>query len=88
MSRLNFSASDYNSDKYDVALDENHIALAMQSYHPTIAVNNTECRPEYRALLIHHFLAAFIALSCEVELPDYVKDLHNFISKKGNRERS
>ncbi|KAM3502034.1 hypothetical protein MY11210_009195 [Beauveria gryllotalpidicola] len=87
MSRFYFGASDYTFHQCEVALDQHHTALVIQSFHPSCAVNNTQCRPEYRALLIHHVLAAFAALSGKTQLPSYVEEIRQLCLTKGQRRK-
>ncbi|OAQ58454.1 elicitin domain-containing protein [Pochonia chlamydosporia 170] len=76
-------------DKKDKSLDEachRLVGQVLQSFHPSCAVNNTDCRPEYRALLIHHFLAAFRALlGHHTDLPEYVEPIRQLCLQSGQR---
>ncbi|KID81457.1 hypothetical protein MGU_11189 [Metarhizium guizhouense ARSEF 977] len=90
MSRFNFHAPDYDLqyrlEEHEVMFDETHTATVYQSCHPSCAVNNTDCRPEYRALLIHHFLAAFGALRGHTDLPEYVEPIRQLCLQSGGRK--
>lgn len=86
MKRFYFGATEYSFKRYEVAIDQSHTVALFQSFHPSCAVNNTECRPEFRALLIHHFLAAFGALcGRQSDLPDYVQRIQQLCNKTGER---
>lgn len=62
----------------------------LQSFHPSIAMSNSDCRPEFRALLIHHFVAAFGVLNDKVgfEIPDSVEEIRKLCLLKGLRVKS
>ncbi|KJK73730.1 hypothetical protein H634G_10999 [Metarhizium anisopliae BRIP 53293] len=90
MRRFNFHGPDYDLqyrlEKHEIKFDETHTATVYQSFHPSCAVNNTDCRPEYRALLIHHFLAAFWALrGHHTDLPEYVEPIRQLCLQSGQR---
>ncbi|KAK0733467.1 hypothetical protein B0T26DRAFT_669873 [Lasiosphaeria miniovina] len=70
-------------EREDVDFGDGHTAILIQSFHPSCAVNNDEFRPEYRALLIHHFIAAFAELHGKHELLEDVEDIRQLRLKKG-----
>lgn len=57
----------------------------MQSFHPSCAVNNARRRPEYKALLINHFVAAFSELKGTFVLPDSAEKLRELCLIRGER---
>ena len=88
MGRFEFYGSDYELQLHEVEIDVRNIAKVFQSFHPSCAVNNTDCRPELRALLIHHFLAAFAALrDSPVALPNYVDEIRQLCVIRGQRRQ-
>ncbi|KAK3383785.1 hypothetical protein B0T24DRAFT_606243 [Lasiosphaeria ovina] len=85
MGRFDYFVDDYQMEREDVDFGDGHTAVLIQSFHPSCAVNNAEFRPEYRALLIHHFIAAFAELRGKHELPEVVEDIRQLCLKKGQR---
>jgi hypothetical protein len=47
--------------------------IVMQCFYPSRAVNYAEHLPEYRALLIYGFLAAFAELDGRFRLPEFME---------------
>lgn len=70
-----------------VVFAEGHETDLLQSFHPSCAIHNTERRPEFRALLIHHFVTAFSVLSDESTFPDSVEEIRKLCLRTGNRGR-
>lgn len=58
-----------------VAIDNETNTYAVQSFHPSRAVNYMQLNPEYRALLLHHFIAAFSCLYRQYSEPDIVEKI-------------
>ena len=76
---------DYGLHRKKAKFAEDHETDLLQSFHPSIAINNTDCRPEYRALLMHHFVAAFSVLNDKFAFPDSVEEIRKLCLRKGNR---
>jgi hypothetical protein len=88
LNQFDFHGSNYELQLHEVEIDVRNIAKVFQSFHPSCAVNNTDCRPEFRALLIHHFLAAFAALrDCPVALPYYVDEVRQLCLVRRQRRQ-
>ncbi|PHH89299.1 hypothetical protein CDD83_6341 [Cordyceps sp. RAO-2017] len=68
-----------------VDIDDGHNATVFQSFHPSCAVQNACYGPEFRALLIHHFIAVFGELHGHSELPACAEELRLLCNVKGNR---
>jgi hypothetical protein len=47
----------------EVPIKEGHVATVMQTFHPSIAFNNADKRPEFRILFMYHFAAAFAEIN-------------------------
>ena len=62
---------------------ENHRTVVLQSFHPSLAVNYSARRPEYRCLLIYHFIAAFAELSGVSQLHEDAEEIRQLCMKKG-----
>ena len=63
MKQLELFDEEYKFVREEFRADENHKTIILQSFHPSLTVNNAARRPEYRCLLIYHFIAAFAELS-------------------------
>ncbi|KAJ9651578.1 hypothetical protein H2201_009270, partial [Coniosporium apollinis] len=85
MGGVELPAVDYKFVQRKVEIDENHTAVVIQSFHPSIAVNNADYRPEFRALLMYHFIAAFAELSRPFRFPDSAEEIRKLCSKKGGK---
>ncbi|KAM7198336.1 hypothetical protein V8F33_005127 [Rhypophila sp. PSN 637] len=85
MKRFELQVDGYRLIREDVDFGDGHKAVLIQSFHPSCAVNNAMYRPEYRALLIHHFIAAFTELHRKYELPHYVEGIRKSCLEKGRR---
>ncbi|KAK2750167.1 hypothetical protein FQN57_004663 [Myotisia sp. PD_48] len=57
----------------------------VQSFYPSMAVNNADSRPEYRALLIYHFVAAFAELTSRFTLPEPAERIRKLCTGTGQR---
>jgi hypothetical protein len=47
--------------------------VAIRSFHPSTAVRYNKCNADYRALLIYHFIAAFLELCDKTEEPPWLE---------------
>jgi hypothetical protein len=61
----------------------NRRTVLLQSFHPSVAVNNPARRPEYRCLLIYHFIAAFAELSGVSQLHEDAEEIRQLCTEKG-----
>ncbi|BDD54906.1 hypothetical protein MAP00_000479 [Monascus purpureus] len=57
---IELPGEEYRLDRKEINITEEYITIVLQSFHPSCAINNADYRPEYRALLIYHFVAACI----------------------------
>lgn len=74
MRRFELPAKNYKLVRRNVGFDDGHRTIVFQSFHPSCAVNYAQrIRPEYRALLIHHFVAAFAELHGQSQLPRFAE---------------
>jgi hypothetical protein len=85
LKRIELPGRDYKLERKEIKLTEEHTTVVLQSFHPSCAVNNADCRPEYRALLMYHFVAAFSELTSESSLPDVAEKIRELCLKKGER---
>lgn len=85
MKRFESPGEDYRLERKEIEIERGYKTVVLQSFHPSCAVNNADYRPEYRALLIHHFVAAFGELHGEGQLPACAEDLRELCQQKGNR---
>ncbi|KAJ5264487.1 hypothetical protein N7505_007280 [Penicillium chrysogenum] len=85
LKRIELPGREYQLERKEVKMTEDHTAVVLQSFHPSCAVNNADCRPEYRALLMYHFVAAFSELRVEFRLPDTAEKIRKLCLKKGER---
>jgi hypothetical protein len=81
MKQIELPAIDYKLQKKVVRIDD-HSMVVMQSFHPSIAVNNADYRPEYKVLLMYHFISAFAHLCGTFELPECVKEIQKLCVDK------
>ncbi|KAL3474297.1 hypothetical protein BJX99DRAFT_231891 [Aspergillus californicus] len=86
LKRIELPGEDYQLEREEIALVEEHTTVILQSFHPSCAVNNANCRPEYRALLIYHFVAAFSELRSECILPETAERVRKLCLIKGERK--
>ena len=63
MKRFELASTEYQFVRKEVEASGNHKITILQSFHPSVAVNYLARRPEFRCLLIYHFVAAFAELS-------------------------
>ena len=54
---------------------------AVQSFHPAVAVYHKRLNPEYKALLLHHFVAAFSLLHGPYNEPSVVETIRSICAK-------
>ncbi|KAJ6041510.1 uncharacterized protein N7446_010606 [Penicillium canescens] len=85
LKRIELPGRDYRLGRKEINITEDHAAVVLQSFHPSCAVNNADCRPEYRALLMYHFVAAFSELWSEFSLPDTAEMIRMLCLQKGER---
>lgn len=88
LKRIELPGNEYRLQRKEVKIDEEHTTIILQSFHPSCAVNNTVCRPEFRALLIYHFIAAFSELRSEFSLPESAEKIRELCLIKGQRRES
>ncbi|KAL2799730.1 hypothetical protein BJX66DRAFT_332779 [Aspergillus keveii] len=77
---------DYEWKRKEINITENDRTVVLQSFHPSCAVNNADCRPEYRALLVYHFVATFSELRSEFKLPETAKKIEKLCALRGERK--
>jgi hypothetical protein len=82
--RLDPPAKEYRLERTNVELTKGHTTVVLKSFHPSCAVNYAGCRPELRALLIYHFVAAFSELISRFNLPESAEKIRELRPK--NRE--
>jgi hypothetical protein len=82
MKQFELPGKDYELVRREIQLDENHTTIVLQSFHPSIAVNNDFRRPEYRCLLIYHFVVAFAELSGESQLQEDAEGIRQLCNDK------
>lgn len=85
LKRIELPGRDYRLERKEIKLTEEHTTVVLHSFHPSCAVNNADCRPEFRALLMYHFVAAFSELTSEFTLPDVAEKIRELCLKKGER---
>jgi len=83
MKRIELPAITYKFEREEVEVDDNHIAVVLQSFHPSRAVNYADDKPEYLALLMYHFIAAFSELGSRLRLPKGAEDIRELCVKPG-----
>lgn len=88
MKRIEYRGEGYRLERNEIRIAENHMTVVLQSFHPSCAMNNTKCRPEFRALLMHHFVAAFSELNSEFVLPESTENIRKLCIKTGERRES
>lgn len=81
-SRLELPAEDYRLERSDIELTEGHTTVVLQSFHPSVAVNYEDRKPEYRTLLIYHFVVAFSELGSALSLPASAEQIRKLLSIK------
>lgn len=88
LKRIELPAREYRLLRREVDIAEDHTATVFQSFHPSCAVNNADCRPEYRALLISHFVAAFSELRSKFILLESAEKIRQLCLTKGERKEN
>ena len=83
MKQFELPSKEYKFVRTELRAGGNHRTVTLQSFHPSIAVNNAARRPEYRCLLIYHFLAAFAELSGVDQLPKDAEEIRQLCIEKG-----
>jgi hypothetical protein len=83
MKQFELPSEEYKFVRTELRTGGNHRTVLLQSFHPSIAVNNASRRPEYRCLLIYHFIAAFPELSGVSQLHDDAEEIRQLCTKKG-----
>jgi hypothetical protein len=81
---------DYKLGRKEITIAEDTTTattVVLQTFHPSCAVNNADCRPEYRALLTYHFVAAFGELRCEFKLPGAAEEIRELCRLQGHRTK-
>lgn len=73
---------DYKMGYKSIWIDTETEINIVQSFHPSRAVNYTPCNPEYKALLLHHFMAAFSLLHGRYDEPSVIETLRSICAKK------
>ncbi|KAL3484403.1 hypothetical protein BJX62DRAFT_243976 [Aspergillus germanicus] len=76
----------YEFERKEINIAEDNTTattVVLQSFHPSRAVNHAVYRPEYRALLIYHFVAAFSELNSEFRLPQTAEEIQRLCGLKG-----
>ena len=82
MKRLELPSKEYKFVRKEIDAGENHKTTILQSFHPSVAVNYGAYRPEYRCLLIYHFIAAFAELSGVSQLHEDAEDIRQLCMNK------
>ena len=63
MKPFELPSKNYNFVRKEVPAGGRYQTTILQSFHPSVALNYAARRPQYRCLLIYHFIAAFAELS-------------------------
>ncbi|KAH8802776.1 hypothetical protein F5884DRAFT_803017 [Xylogone sp. PMI_703] len=82
MKQFELAREDYKLLRKEIQVDENHTITVLQSFHPAIAVYHAKYQPEYRCLLIYHFIAAFSELSGASQLNEAAEEIRKLCVKK------
>lgn len=83
MKQFEFPGEEYKFVRTEVRAGADYRTIVLQSFHPSLAVNNAARRPEYRCLLIYHFVAAFAELSGVSQLHEDAEEIRQLCTKKG-----
>ena len=83
MEQFELPSKDYKSERKEIEASGDHKITVLQSFHPSVALNYTAGRPEYRCLLIHHFIAAFAELNGVSQLHEEVEEIRQLCIRKG-----
>lgn len=83
---LQMPAVYYRMERSEVLIESDYTwtTIAIQSFHPSVAVNKFDRWPEYRALLMHHFAAAFAELDggSPHQVPECVEEIRRLCALK------
>jgi hypothetical protein len=82
MKRLEIPTTEYGFIRTEIEVDKNNTAIVFQSFHPSKAVNYNDDRPEYRVLLIYHFIAAFAELNGASQLHGDAEKIQELCERK------
>jgi hypothetical protein len=82
MKRLELPGEEYKLVRKEIQVG-NHSSVVLQSFHPSLAVNNADRRPEYRCLLIYHFIAAFAELTGISQLDEDAEEIRQLCAIEG-----
>ena len=83
MKQFELPGKEYKFVRTELQAGGNHKMIVLQSFHPSLAVNNAARRPEYRCFLIYHFIAAFAELSGVSRLHEDAEEIRQLCAKKG-----
>ncbi|KAE8135959.1 hypothetical protein BDV38DRAFT_294198 [Aspergillus pseudotamarii] len=86
LKEIELPEENYQLVRKEISIVNGHPTVVLQSFHPSCAVNNADCRPEYRALLMYHFVAAFSELTNQFSLPEAAEEIRKLCLKKGGRK--
>ncbi|BCS27789.1 uncharacterized protein APUU_60837A [Aspergillus puulaauensis] len=86
LKQIELPGDSYQLERKEISIFNGHSTVVLQSFHPSCAVNNADCRPEYRALLMYHFVAAFSELTSKFTLPETAEGIRKLCLKKGERK--
>ena len=75
-------SEEYKFVRKEIGAGKNHKTTILQSFHPSKAVNYAARRPEYRCLLIYHFVAAFAELSGVSQLAEDEEGIRQLCMKE------
>lgn len=82
MKQFELPSKEYKFERREIRASGNHRTTILQSFHPSLAVNYAARRPEYRCLLIYHFIAAFAELSGVSQLHEDAEEIRQLCMKK------
>ena len=88
LKQIELPGENYQLERKEISIFDGYKTIVLQSFHPSCAVNNADCRPEYRALLMYHFVAAFSELTSKFILPDTAEGIRKLCLNKGERKPS
>jgi len=73
--QIELLAVDYKAERKEVAVDNNSIAIVLQSFYLFRTATYAASNPNYLALLIYHFIAAFSELGSRLRFPKCAEDI-------------
>ena len=82
MKHFELPSKEYQFVRKELEAGGNHKITILQSFHPSLAINYAARRPEYRCLLIYHFIAAFAELSGVSQLHEEAEEIRQLCIKK------